>query len=101
MMAASRYNHNGGGMEFLCMHPTPQFPPGWKNQNNNGNLLYGVEYQNTGSLDKNHDKDAACAVCQRDGATTTYVQWGRRTCSNGHRTEYAGLIMGNHYTQKK
>jgi hypothetical protein len=35
--------------------------------NENGNLLYGMEYQNTGANDASHDVDAACAVCQRSG----------------------------------
>jgi hypothetical protein len=39
--------------------------------------------------------DAACALCQRPGALQTYVQWGRTNCSNGHTTEYYGLIMAS------
>merc|ERR1711918_292217 len=55
----------------------------------------GVEYENTGAVDKNHDKDAACIVCQQRSATgrIPYVQWGRKTCSGGQKTEYYGVIM--------
>merc|ERR1712110_928637 len=80
---------------------TPQYPPGYSSGNQNGNLLYGTEYENTGALDKNANKDAACAVCQTAVQAKVYVQWGRRTCSNGHKTEYAGLIMATTHTQKK
>ena len=45
--------------------------------------------------------DAACAMCQRPGARHTYVQWGRQECTNGHTTEYNGLVMGTHYTQQR
>jgi hypothetical protein len=83
------------------MHPKPQFPPGMSNGDQNGALLYGTEYQNTGAVDKNHDKDAGCSVCQHNTRSTVYTQWGRRTCSNGHKLEYWGLVMANHYTQKK
>jgi hypothetical protein len=66
MMAGEHYTHIGGGHQYLCMHPQPQWQPGISNGDQNGNLLYGTEYQNqgTGTGNKNHDKDAACAVCQ-------------------------------------
>ena len=62
-MASSRHDHNGGGYNFLCMHNTPQYPAGHNNGDQNGNLLYGTEYQNTGAIDQHHDKDAACSMC--------------------------------------
>ena len=52
-------------------------------------FIEGVEYK-TGP---NDDKDAACTVCQAPpGVMTTYVQWGRQTCTN-HTTEYSGFMM--------
>merc|ERR1712096_122034 len=63
MMASGHYGHSGSGANWLCMNPAPQWPPGMHGGNQNGALLYGSEYQNTGAVDKNHDKDAACAVC--------------------------------------
>jgi len=103
MMAGEHYTHNGGGYQYLCMHPQPQWPPGYSNGNQNGNLLYGTEYQNQGTSvgNKNHDRDAACAVCQQMSSTAVYVQWGRQSCAHGHTTEYAGLIMASHYSQRK
>ena len=97
------HNHNGSGANNICMHPQPQNPAGASTGNQNGALLYGVEYENTGAVDKNHDKDAGCVVCQqRSGAgVSPYVQWGRKSCTNGHKTEYYGLIMASHYSHKK
>ena len=40
-------------------------------------------------------------MCQRPGTRQAYVQWGRQQCTNGHTTEYNGLIMATHYTQRK
>merc|ERR1712048_271907 len=102
-MASSYYTHQGSGYNDLCMHPQGQKPAGASNGDQNGALLYGVEYENTGAVDKNHNKDAACAVCQAKSATgrIPYVQWGRKTCSNDQKTEYYGLIMATHYTQRK
>merc|ERR1712072_146625 len=99
-MASGYYSQNGGGSNFLCMHPSPQWAPGMSNGDQNGALLYGTEYENTGAVDKNHNGDAACSVCEHNNSPSVYVQWGRKTCSNGHRMEYYGLIMANRYSHK-
>jgi len=100
-MSSSHYGHNGGGANTLCMHPQGQLPQGASSADQNGNLLYGMEYQNSGAADASHDVDAGCAMCLRPGARQTYVQWGRQECTNGHTTEYNGLVMGTHYSQHK
>jgi len=90
--------HSGSGANTLCLHPHPTYltyHPG----NQNGALLYGTEYQNTGAADANHDHEGVCSVCAVPG--TTYTQWGRHTCPDDQRTEYKGYIMANHYTQHK
>jgi hypothetical protein len=133
-MAGSKYDHRGSGYNALCMHPSPQWPPGASTANNNGNLLYGTEYEVQGAK---KDMDAACAVCLAPNYVKTYVQWGcapalwtafergcgqrgpycrsfpsalthatrlrvlrRQTCSNGHKTEYKGLIMAEHWNHR-
>jgi hypothetical protein len=41
-------------------------------------------------------QDAGCAVCERSTSSTTYVQWGRQSCSNNdHQLEYFGVVMAN------
>lgn len=71
-----------------AVHSSPQKPAGASTSNQNGALLYGVEYEAVrgtmrGNIDDMLDKDAACVVCEREDAVQTYVQWGRQTCSNG------------------
>eukprot|EP01050_Picozoa_sp_SAG11_P038874 SAG11_NODE_16082_length_557_cov_1.006550_1_plen_44_part_01 len=44
------------------MHPEPEYPQGYSDSNNQGNLLFGTEYENTGAIDANLNGDAACAV---------------------------------------
>jgi len=111
-MATSRYSHSGSGYNMLCMHPSPQLPSGWDVHNNDGALLYGVEYENTGAIDLNHDRDAACVVCQWQNGASVYVEWGNgesrhnpstpKTCSNtAHEMIYTGLIMSEKYTHWK
>ena len=95
-MAGSLHDAPGGGTNFLCMHPEPEYPYGYKDTNDHStNNLYGVEYGKRGAVDKNVYYDAACAVCQHNTATSVYVQWGRIGCSNGHITQYSGLAMSS------
>ena len=91
-----------GGANSLCLHSSPQAPSGSNTASNTGALLYGAEYENTGALDRNENKDAACAVCMVKKAGHTYVQWGRSTsCTNGHEKLYSGLVMAERYTHVK
>jgi len=103
-MAGGHYNHGGSGANYICLTTSnPNPPSGYSDGNQNGALLYGTEYQNTGAIDHNHDGDAACAVCRYlSEARDVYVQWGRSSsCSNSHPTVYQGYVMGNHYTQHR
>ena len=60
-----------------------------------------MEYENTGAIDKNHDGDAACAVCQHDTAIQTFTEWGRYGgCTGGYAQVYTGVIMATHYTHE-
>lgn len=108
-MAASHGHQHGGGYNTLCLTEHSHAPPGASTSDHNGNRLYGMEYKNTGAIDKNHDQDAACAVCRHDTATYTYTEWGRYVdglgldegCSEGFAKVYAGLVMSNHYGHYK
>jgi len=111
-MSTSLYSHTGSGYNMLCMHPSPQMPSGYDAANNDGALLYGVEYENTGAIDRHHDYDAACAVCQWGAGGSVYVEWGNaesrdnpstpKTCGNpAHEMIYTGLIMSEKYDHQK
>ena len=66
--------------------------------------MYGTEYHNTGSLDKNNNRDAACVVCGTE-RRATHTVWGRVTCPYGWNwvKEYTGYAMstasGNYKTK--
>jgi hypothetical protein len=42
-VAGAHYTHVGSGANYLCMHPSPEYPPGALDANNDGALLYGTE----------------------------------------------------------
>ena len=100
-MAGAKHTNKGGGVNFICLHPDPQYPAGYSDLNQDkSNRLYGVKYMNI-ILKKNIQEDAACVVCQHNTAKSIYVQWGRVECSNGHMTQYSGLIMASKTTLHK
>merc|ERR1719162_51848 len=108
---ASGYAHDhGGGANTLCLTEHSHAPPGSTNENGQtsdqyySNRLYGMEYENTGAIDKNHDMDAACAVYEYEEENSKiYTEWGRYgSCSTeGHVKVYEGLVMGNKYHNYK
>ena len=88
----------GGGYNFVCLHSDAQHPAGYSDKFELGDTLNGVQYASTGIIFTDSDGYAACGVCQpTDGAVDVYTQWGRTSCSNGHQTEYDGLIMAQWY----
>ena len=89
----------GGGYNFVCLHSDAQHPAGYSDKFELGDTLNGVQYASTGIIFTDSDGYAACGVCQpTDGAVDVYTQWGRTSCSNGHRTEYSGLVMSQYYS---
>jgi len=102
-MASGHHGHHGDGYNTLCMTQHSHAPPGASTGNHDGQLLYGMEYENTGAIDKNHNGDAACAVCRHATVSSTYTEWGRYgSCSAaGHTPVYTGVIMANRYTEYK
>jgi len=100
-MATSHRTYTGSGYNYVCMHPEPEWHQYMNPGNQDGALLWGVEYTNSGSMDKNHLHDAACAVCQlKSGNVLPYVQWGRKTCASDHKLVYTGLVMANSHFNK-
>ena len=96
IIAGQKNNHRGGGVNFLCMHAHPQYPAGYSDSRQIlATPLAGVKYMNSDVLGKNIKGEAACVVCQHNTAKSVYVQWGRVKCSNGHTTQYSGLVMAS------
>lgn len=115
--AGVRYDRTGGGANNLCLHSSPQSPAVFNDQDSTGGNsaeISGVEYT-TGDVKSSssnyffgfplakgrHQGDAACSVCMMDDASSVYTQWGRsRTCSNGHKEVYSGLVMGARHNDR-
>ena len=100
-MASVQYTMSGGGANTLCMHVDGEPWTGTVGQTRGGNFLYGMKYQDSETIDKNHNKDAGCAVCELDRWEAVYTQWGRsERCTNGHQTLYSGFVMAGNWQGK-
>ena len=67
------------------MHPEPKSLLDIHGGDQNGALLYGVEYENihTDAVNKNHNGDAGCVLCQLMNMVIVYVQWvASKDCTN-------------------
>jgi len=106
-LAGSKYTESGNGYNQLCVHETPTWSryDADSSGNSDGNSkrhwdhsarLYGTEYHNSGSLDKNQYHDAACAVCAT-GRRAVHTVWGRTSCPYGPHwvAEYSGYAMAS------
>jgi hypothetical protein len=101
--AGGHYGHVGSGANTVCLNSVPTWGQ-YNDGDQNGALLYGVEYENqgaVGALAGLHDYDLRCSVCYRQDTTISFWNWGSQTCPSGWTPEYTGYIVANHYTQYK
>jgi hypothetical protein len=102
--AGGNYQH-GGGVNALCLTDTPTWD-NFSDGNQNGNLIYGTEYEATGyglasvsPFNSLNDRDAPCAVCLDAAASTQFMLPGSQTCPSGWSTRVQGYLMAQFYTQ--
>ena len=90
----SRYNHQGGGANHLCLPPDPdhlQFTSGTQGNN----LIYGVEYRLSTSqpLRNVNYHNVPCAVCHVTTRATLLMIPAKVNCPTNWTTEYTGYLM--------
>lgn len=98
------YNTAGGGSKYLCMPNDPEWPTTSyaSDVNQNGSLLYGVEYRTTGfglggpfpGLD---GSEVPCAVCYTGTMHVELTIPARISCPAGFQQLYKGWLMGQYY----
>jgi hypothetical protein len=73
------FNNKGGGSNYLCLRNDPDNGKPYSLDND---VLYGVEYEVSGSskpsgLGDIHNKDATCDVCKRKGSSSVLMIPGK------------------------
>ncbi|XP_052065605.1 short-chain collagen C4-like isoform X3 [Mytilus californianus] len=100
----NRYNHNGGGVNYLCL---PNDPENGEHQSFVNSQLYGAEYEIF--ADRNPrgmssilgNREVPCAVCRRKRRSSVITIPGRKTCYKDWNAEYNGYLMASHNNYKR
>jgi len=97
--SGAQHNQRGGGYNGICVTMNPSEAPDKADGAQNHARLYGTEYEShyMGS-NRNHNQDAACAVCAYHGRAT-YNAWGTTECGAGHTRLYQGNVLAAHHSQ--
>ena len=101
--AGSHYSHTGGGANYLCLPPDPQYGE-YRSGNQGTSTLYGTEYEtSTGipSFRALHDYNVPCAVCYVSTRGTALMLPARMECPTSWTLEYSGYLMSDHHTHKR
>ncbi len=94
-------SYTGGGNQYLCMSPSPEYlttSPGMQGSA----MLYRTEFELSDSpayffRTFFHDRDAACAVCQRPKSKSHALMIpGKMSCPVGYSTDYTGFLASTH-----
>jgi hypothetical protein len=91
----------GGGYNYLCMHPEPQYNAHDSGSDHQHARLFQVEWESASHFrddlgwDKLNNDAVPCAVCQANRGVTLYMQPGSVQCPEGWIREYDGFIMSN------
>jgi len=77
----NQFSNKGGGSNYLCL---PNDPDNGKPYSSGNNVLYGAEYEVSGSSKPSgfganlHNKEVTCAVCRRRGKSSVLMIPGKR-----------------------
>ncbi|CAI8027491.1 Short-chain collagen C4 (Fragment) [Geodia barretti] len=93
----SRYDHQGGGANHLCMPDDPehlQFTSGVQGYS----YMYGVEYlPSSQPLQTVQSHNVPCAVCHVTTRATLLMIPAKVNCPTNWTTEYTGYLMTEYY----
>ncbi|XP_045176520.2 short-chain collagen C4-like [Mercenaria mercenaria] len=95
-MGGNVYTDNGGPANYLCLPEDPTWGKYEDGIQNEGNKIYGSEYEHHGNFnpfDKNMmDEDVPCAVCSTKRSMNIMLP-ARTQCHTGWHLEYTGYLM--------
>ena len=104
-MGGEWYNHQGGGVNYLCLPHNPKYDR-YNDGNQYSGYVYGAEYQVSSysgyPFRRNlHDHEAPCVVCFVKSRGSMLMMPARNDCPSGWTEEYHGYLMTEYYNHKK
>ena len=100
--AGSHYTHTGGGANYLCLPPDPQFGKYVVGHQSHAHL-FGTEYEtnNDPFLQAVNEYNAPCAVCYVSTRVTALMLPARMECPTSWTLEYSGYLMSDYHGHKR
>jgi len=104
-VGGSSYDQGGSGHQHLCLSPTATYGT-FTTANENGALVYGLEYEvgaygvaNYGGIAAAtlQNLEARCAVCRVENASTMLMVPGTTVCPSGWTQQYWGYLVSEYY----
>ena len=103
IVGGEKHNHQGGGVNYLCLPHNPKYDRYKDGYQNTGRVL-GTEYEVSGfnPFKKNlQDHEAPCAVCFVKSRGAMLMMPARNDCPSGWTEEYHGYLMTEHWNSPK
>ena len=87
------YNQEGGGANYLCMPPHPEYSPDlyYASEVRGFAHVYGAEYESP--LHGTHNDQVPCAVCYVSTRPTVLMIPAKASCPTSWTREYYGYVM--------
>ena len=103
-MGGERYNHPGGGANYLCLPHNPKYDK-YKDGYQSSGYMYGTEYKvydrNGNPFKSNiHNHEAVCVVCFVTSRGSMLMMSARNDCPSGWTEEYHGYLMTEYVNHK-
>ena len=93
--AAAPHAGHGGGSNYLCMPPDPEYGLSYSPGVQGNSYLYGVEYEAT-VVPNRANHNAQCAVCLLSDKEVLLMIPAKTSCPDGWTREYYGYLMTEH-----
>ena len=97
--AGTYYLKQGGGAEYLCMPPDPQYNLQYQSGVQGYSSLFGTEYEHP--IEGTYQHNVPCAVCLAATRATVLMLPAKTTCPNSWTKEYDGYIMAEGHTHPR
>lgn len=95
------YNHNGGGVNYLCLPNDPEYPLGYtRGRGSDVGLLYGAQYAYPLVDGANH-RHVPCAVCHVPTRAAVIMIPAKAACPATWYIEYYGYLMSEEKNHKR
>ena len=95
--AATHFNDQGGGSNYLCLHEEPEFLDTTPGIQEFRARVYGTEYETINSpFESLHNHNVPCSACHTSARGDVIMIPGKVNCPDSWTREYYGYLMAEY-----